>query len=150
MSEDLARSIIAANRYVTLATADADGRPWSTPVWFAPAGPRELLWVSRPQTRHSKNIAARPAVAATIFDSHVAVGRGEAVYLTGTAEEVAGDALPAAVEAFSRHSQAQGAPAWSADDVTGAAELRLFRLRVEEAWVLEAGGRDVRVSVRLA
>ena len=33
-----ARRIIDANSYMTLATADADGRPWATPVWFAPDG----------------------------------------------------------------------------------------------------------------
>ena len=31
----LARSIIQANRYLTLATADQDGLPWASPVWFA-------------------------------------------------------------------------------------------------------------------
>jgi hypothetical protein len=28
----VARDIIHANRYLTLATADVDGRPWATPV----------------------------------------------------------------------------------------------------------------------
>jgi GNAT superfamily N-acetyltransferase len=32
---DLARGLIDANAYMTLATADADGRPWASPVWFA-------------------------------------------------------------------------------------------------------------------
>ena len=31
----LAREIIDSNQYMTLATADADGRPWASPVWFA-------------------------------------------------------------------------------------------------------------------
>ncbi len=38
--EDLdahARDLIEANRYLTLATADADGRPWVSPVYFATA-----------------------------------------------------------------------------------------------------------------
>lgn len=29
------RDIIEANRYLVLATADATGRPWSSPVYFA-------------------------------------------------------------------------------------------------------------------
>ena len=48
-----ARAIIDANRYMTLATADAAGRPWPTPVYFAPVAYRELIWVSRPEARHS-------------------------------------------------------------------------------------------------
>jgi uncharacterized protein YhbP (UPF0306 family) len=149
MHADLARTIIDANRYLTLATADADGRPWATPVWYAPAAARELLWVSRPGARHSRNVAARPEVAATIFDSRVAIGAGQAVYLAGAAEELTGEDAAAAVEAFSRASVTQGAPAWSAVDVAPPAELRLYRLTVEEAWVLEPGGHDVRVPVDL-
>jgi hypothetical protein len=30
-----AKEIIDANRYMTLATADAQGTPWASPVWFA-------------------------------------------------------------------------------------------------------------------
>ena len=33
-----ARHIIEASRYLVLATADAAGRPWSTPVYFAHIG----------------------------------------------------------------------------------------------------------------
>ena len=39
-----ARSIIDGGRYMTLATADAEGVPWATPVWYAPDGYAELLY----------------------------------------------------------------------------------------------------------
>ena len=38
-----ARAIIDANLYLTLGTTDADGRPWTSPVYFAPAGRLEVL-----------------------------------------------------------------------------------------------------------
>ncbi|NUR25232.1 MAG: pyridoxamine 5'-phosphate oxidase family protein, partial [Catenulispora sp.] len=72
-------------RYLVLGTADADGRPWATPVFFAPDGERRLLWVSAPGSRHSRNIAVRPEVAVTVFDSRVPVGGAEALYLEATA-----------------------------------------------------------------
>ena len=34
----LAREIIDANQYQTLATADGDGRLWAAPVWYAHQG----------------------------------------------------------------------------------------------------------------
>ena len=37
----LAREIIDANQYLTLATADGDGRPWAAPVWYAHQGLHE-------------------------------------------------------------------------------------------------------------
>ena len=47
------REIVDSNSYMTLGTADAEGRPWVSPVWFAAVGYAELLWVSRgrPGTR---------------------------------------------------------------------------------------------------
>jgi len=33
-----ARVIIEANLYLTLGTADSDGRPWTSPVYFRPGG----------------------------------------------------------------------------------------------------------------
>jgi hypothetical protein len=42
------RAIVDANSFMTLATADADGLPWASPVWFAPAEYREFFWVSDP------------------------------------------------------------------------------------------------------
>lgn len=46
-------AIVEANAFMTLATADADGLPWATPVWFAHVDCAEFLWVSRPEARHS-------------------------------------------------------------------------------------------------
>ena len=68
------RHIIEASRYPVLATADAAGRPWSTPVYFAHIGFTEFFWVSSPDVTHSRNIAARPEVGIAIFDSHAAIG----------------------------------------------------------------------------
>ena len=45
----VARAILDANHYMTLGTADADGRPWVSPVFFAADGYRELYWISSPR-----------------------------------------------------------------------------------------------------
>lgn len=34
----VARGVVDANRYMTLGTADASGRPWVSPVWYAADG----------------------------------------------------------------------------------------------------------------
>ena len=81
----VARSIIDRNRFMTLATADAEGLPWASPVWYAPKDPRELFWVSSPDARHSRNIEVRPQVAIVIFDSHLA-GGWESLYMSAVAE----------------------------------------------------------------
>src|SRR5919204_6900057 len=92
-----ARRIIDDNLYMPLATADADGRPWATPVYFGAIDYREFLWVSKPGARHSRNIAERPEVGIVIFDSRVPIGTGRGVYIAAEAHEVAAEDLDAAL-----------------------------------------------------
>jgi nitroimidazol reductase NimA-like FMN-containing flavoprotein (pyridoxamine 5'-phosphate oxidase superfamily) len=44
---DIARAIIDANLYMTLGTADEEGQPWVTPVFYATGDYTEFYWVSR-------------------------------------------------------------------------------------------------------
>jgi Pyridoxamine 5'-phosphate oxidase len=135
--------LVEANRYMTIATADARGVPWVSPVWFAPWGGERLLWVSDPGARHSRNIAARPQVAIVVFDSRVEVGAAEGLYLDAIAEQLAGAELSAGVEAFSEHSVRGGLASWSLKDVTAPAKHRLYCATVREAWVLGAGDQRI-------
>jgi len=60
--------LLVANGYLVLGTADADGQPWVTPVFYAPLEPDRVCWVSSPDSRHSRNITSRAALAITFFD----------------------------------------------------------------------------------
>jgi hypothetical protein len=133
-----ARRIVAANMYMTLATADAEGRPWVSPVWFAPAGDDAFLWVSRPERRHSRNIAVRAEVAIVIFDSTVPIGGAEALYAEAVAEQVPGDEVDAAIEVFSRRSEACGGGPFGRAEVEAPARLRLYRATASALSVLDA------------
>ena len=44
--DEVARAMIDGNRYMVLGTADEGGRPWVSPVYYAPSGYSELYWVS--------------------------------------------------------------------------------------------------------
>jgi hypothetical protein len=131
---------------MTLATADAGGRPWASPVWYAPVGDDEFLWVSDPESRHSRNIVVRPEVAIVIFDSTVPVGGAEALYCDAVAEELVGAARDEAIATFSRHSEAGGARPWGPADVSPPARLRLYRASVTSSSVLGPGDRRLPVT----
>jgi nitroimidazol reductase NimA-like FMN-containing flavoprotein (pyridoxamine 5'-phosphate oxidase superfamily) len=141
----VARAIVDANRYMTLATADGDGIPWASPVWYAPVEYREFLWVSSPEARHSRNIAARPQLAIVIFDSHRA-GGWNALYLSAVAEQIAD--VDEGIEIFSKHGEAQGLRSWTRDDVVTPARHRLYRATVSEHFLLDP--HDQRLPVSLA
>jgi hypothetical protein len=122
----MARSIIDANRYLTLGTTEPDHRPRLSPVYFTHADYRTFYWVSAPEAQHSRNIAARPAIAIVMFDSTAEIGQGRAVYIDADASIVADDDLPRCCgEAF-----AHGGPdavRFAPHELAGDAVLRLFR-----------------------
>lgn len=144
----IARAIIDESRYMTLGTADETGLPWVSPVWYAPATYRELFWVSKPEARHSLNIAARPQVSIVVFDSNAPVGRGQGVYMSAIAEEVAAADLARGMEIFSRRSQEQGARAWTTEDVQPPARLGLYRAVVSDHFVLSPADERLPVSLQ--
>ena len=135
--EALARSIVDGNSYLTLATADAAGAPWATPVWYAPASYREYFWVSRPGARHSQNIAVRPEIGIVIFDSTVPISTGKAVYMAALAEQVTDDGeIAQGMSVFSERALAQGGRAWTPEEVGPSGRVRLYRARASEQFVL--------------
>jgi hypothetical protein len=148
---DTARHIVDTTAYMVLATADADGRPWSSPVYFAHEGYRVFFWVSSPEVTHSRNIAVRPEVGISVFDSSVPIGTGQGVYMAGVAEEVLDDpAAERALEVFSRRSVGHGGRVWTLDDVRGDSGIRLYRAVADGHSMLAKDGKpDHRVPVDL-
>jgi pyridoxine/pyridoxamine 5'-phosphate oxidase len=142
-----ARRIIESNVYMTLATADAEGRPWASPVWFAHEDFTRFVWVSKPDTRHSRNIAARPQVGMVVFDSTLGKGAPEAVYAEAEAEQLREGEEEGCLAVFSRRSEALGWPGWTVEDVRPPASLRLYRATASALFVL--GPNDERIEVSL-
>jgi hypothetical protein len=144
----VARAVIDANSYMTIATADRAGLPWPSPVWYAHGGYRDFFWVSAPTALHSRNLAGRPEAGIVIFDSHAAAGNAQAVYMIATAQQVAADEVTEAVAVYSaRSAELVGRP-WSADDVRAPGPLRLYRAHVSELFVID--GFDQRIRAEIA
>ncbi|MCS7221010.1 MAG: pyridoxamine 5'-phosphate oxidase family protein [Anaerolineae bacterium] len=69
MSDDLRRRIaelLAMHTTMTLATIGPDGAPQAAAVFYAHDDDFHLYFLSEPVTRHGRNVAADPRVAATI------------------------------------------------------------------------------------
>lgn len=131
---DHARAVLAANLYLTLGTVGADGRPWTAPVYFVPAGDREFVWVSRTDARHSEDLAERPDVSLVVFDSTVRPYHGRAVYGLGQAHVVPEDEVDRALEVYPRPGS--GASSVTREDVTGSSPYRIYRAVATQLWVL--------------
>jgi hypothetical protein len=144
------RDVIEASRYLVLATADAAGRPWNSPLYFAHIDFTEFFWVSSPDVTHSRNIAVRPEVGIVIFDTQAAIGAGQGVYMSAVATLLADGETARGIEAFSRRSVAHGGPEWMSQDVRPGAGLRLYRATADSHWILAKDGQpDHRIPAPL-
>lgn len=130
--------ILRTNRYLVLATADAGGRPWASPVFFAPVGLERVYWVSSPESRHSRNLAVRPAVAMTVFDSTVPVGGAEAAYFDAEAARAGADEVDVALRVLSdRLPTGRGL---TIEDLAPLGPMTLYRADLLRRYLLVRGG----------
>jgi Pyridoxamine 5'-phosphate oxidase len=147
----VAKTIIDSDMYMTLGTANETGQPWDSPVYFSWADYREFYWISSPEARHSRNIAVRPQISIVIFNSHVPVGKGQAVYMSAVAEELAGIDFDRGLVIYNgRFSDPaeHGVRIIESKGLQESAVYRLYRATASEHWVLDPTRRpDLRTQV---
>ena len=144
-----ARELLGENQYLTLATADDSGTPWSSTVWYAASFPSprpegltvQFIWLSMPEAQHSRNLAQRPEVGISIFDSTQPAGTGDGLQFAARASLVPSARLDQATEAFSKASLAAGGEPWTRDQLEEPAAPRLYIARTERAYLLGNGTR---------
>ena len=150
---DIARRVIDDNHFMVLGTAQPNGTPRVSPVFYNHVGYQDFYWISSPRAQHSRNVAAQPRVEIVIYDSHVDPGPGtSAVYLGATAAQVPDTELASAVEAaFS--SVRKGVRAYGVEELSGDAELRLYRASAQSVEIHVRGSdpeRGTGIDRRLA
>jgi len=90
MTSELGRQIsafLSAHHVMSLAT-QGPGGPHATNLFYACDG-LALLWVSDPDTQHSREIEADPRVAATVAPDYTDFAAVRGVQITGTAQRIA-------------------------------------------------------------
>jgi general stress protein 26 len=71
----VARRLMSVSSLFALATVSAGGRAHISHMYFAWNDRFEIFWISDPDSLHSRNLAARPTAAATVYDSRQTWGR---------------------------------------------------------------------------
>lgn len=138
MRDDLlehAQSLLVANAYLTLGTVGPDGRPWTTPVYFAASTTWDFYWMSSRESRHSRHLDTNPRVSLVVFDSTVQPYHGRALYAAATAQEVPEHDLDRSCQVYPG-PPSRGASTITPEQVSGSSSLRLYRARASDAWVL--------------
>ncbi len=151
-----ARRLIEATPHLTLATADASGKPWSCPVYFAHDQAFTLYWVSFRQAVHSANIRVRPQVGISIL-GEPPDHEGDGVYFDAVAAELHDLAeVEHAIEVRRTRPQDRKFAVTRPGDVLGDAAWRIYRAVPvavykyhDAAEIVHGQHVDVRVKVTL-
>jgi uncharacterized protein YhbP (UPF0306 family) len=89
----LARDLLNGSPLCAIATVARSSRAHVNTAYFAWSPEFDLVWLSEPQARHSRNIRANPTVAIAVFDSNQSWGKPDrGIQLFGWAREVKGAA----------------------------------------------------------
>jgi uncharacterized protein YhbP (UPF0306 family) len=84
--ERVARRLMNASPLGSMATVLPGGRAHINHMYFAWRDAFEVIWISDPDSIHSRNLVRNPSAAITIYDSHQVWGRPDrGIQLFGTA-----------------------------------------------------------------
>jgi nitroimidazol reductase NimA-like FMN-containing flavoprotein (pyridoxamine 5'-phosphate oxidase superfamily) len=123
----IAKHLIDDNIHMTVATADADGTPWVSPVFFVSDDDYDLYWTSWKNARHSQNIRSNPKAGIVIYEAE-ASRPVQAVYIAATVVEITEPAeVAAAIEVMRGRPQPERWMINSFEDVSGDGPWRIYR-----------------------
>jgi len=97
----LARGLLDRSTLCAIATVSPGGRPYINTAYFAWTPELDLVWLSEPKARHSRNVRANAGAAVGVYESGQVWGNPDrGIQLLGTAREVAGAAAEDAARAY--------------------------------------------------
>jgi uncharacterized protein YhbP (UPF0306 family) len=114
-------------------------------AYFAWSGEFDIVWISEPRARHSRNLASNPSAALSVYDSNQVWGEPDrGIQLFGTAREVPGRAVRDAERLYSARF-----PSFPDADLSATTfyRLRARRLKLFDEPEL-GGGVFVTASIR--
>lgn len=149
--ERRAAAILAAQRYVVIGTADADG-PWTAAAQYRLL-PRGLYVESDRESRHARAIAASGLASGVVYDSSAPVADADGVQLAFSAREVDAAGVRDVLAARLPRDAVEG-PALDEEVAAVAAvpRKRLYELEVARVFVFDrdawrSRGTDARLEV---
>ncbi|WZH37893.1 MAG: pyridoxamine 5'-phosphate oxidase family protein [Microbacterium enclense] len=151
-----AAAILAAQRFVVIGTADAEG-PWTAAAQYRLL-PRGMYVESDRSSRHARAIAASGVASGVVFDSSAALADADGVQLAFCAREVDADAAAVRNVLSTRLPRDAGPAAELDEDVAAVLAVptkRLYSFEVERAYVFDRDawrtrGTDARIEIDAA
>ncbi len=103
----IAHRLLRASTLCAIATVSPTGRPHVNTAYFSSSDALEIVWLSAPDSAHSRNVRANASAAIAVYDSTQTWGGADrGIQLFGRARELRGRA---AVDAGRRYARRFGA-----------------------------------------
>jgi uncharacterized protein YhbP (UPF0306 family) len=139
----IARRLLEASTLCAIATVSSGGRAHINTAYFAWSPDFEIVWLSAPEARHSRNVRAKPSVAVAVFRSTQRWGESDrGIQLFGGARELRGRSALEAERLYAKRFKAYEA------DMSA---YRFYRLRTSRMKLFDervlGGGTFVTVKV---
>jgi uncharacterized protein YhbP (UPF0306 family) len=132
----VARRLLDSSTLCAIATVSPRGRAHVNTAYFAWSRELELVWISEPDARHSRNLAANSSAAIAVYDSTQVWGNPDrGIQLFGSAREVRGAAAREAERLYSRRF-----PRFADTDVSAYSFYRFRPRRLKVFDEAELGG----------
>jgi uncharacterized protein YhbP (UPF0306 family) len=150
-----AKKIIVSNKYLTLATADAQGIPWAAPLFYAYDDEYNFYFLSAKDSLHAEHIEVNHRVALAIFDSTVPLGEGDGVQIEGHAEMAGFSELPRIIHLYYKQRfvdiKERARHTHGVEDFAGLAIRRFYKVVPIRAYTLDTDATSVdrRVEIDL-
>jgi uncharacterized protein YhbP (UPF0306 family) len=99
----IARTLLDAAPLCAIATVTRTGRAYVNTAYFAWSPRFEIVWLSAPEARHSRNLERQRSAAIAVFDTHQTwADRDRGIQMFGTAAEARGSAKRDAERLYAR------------------------------------------------
>ena len=106
----MARRLLDESKLCAIATVSPGGRAHVNTAYFAWSTRFEIVWLSSPQARHSRNIRATPSAAVAVYRSTQKWGGSDhGIQLFGRAQELRGRSAREAERLYAARFRAYGA-----------------------------------------
>lgn len=104
----IARRLLDASTLCAIATVSAAGRAHVNTAYFAWGREFEIVWLSAPEARHSRNVRANPTVAVPVRSTQRWGGNDRGIQLFGRARELRGRSAREAERLYAKRFRAYG------------------------------------------
>ena len=143
--DDLAartRRLLAEARYLSLATVSTDEHPWSAVLQYAwLPGPLRFIFGSATQSRHSRDITARPLVAGSLYTAGGELMAVDGAQFTGVCRELSAEEVERYHATFydAVLPDARDRAEWTlpVSALVAPAPHRLYLIEVEQWWLVD-------------